>query len=112
MGTFENTVTIERPAEDVFAFLADFENVPTWNYAVEETTKTSPGPGRRGDHLPADCLDGVQAAWWVWSQPGDVTSGEPPPAARIARSDEPHAPYRRTARWRTVGHLHAQTLLI
>ena len=44
MGTFENTVTIERPAEDVFAFLADFENVPTWNYAIEETTKTSPGP--------------------------------------------------------------------
>ncbi|HEY8202444.1 MAG TPA: SRPBCC family protein [Actinomycetota bacterium] len=44
MGTFENTVTIERPAEDVFAFLADFENVPTWNYAVAETTKTSPGP--------------------------------------------------------------------
>jgi uncharacterized protein YndB with AHSA1/START domain len=37
-------VTIERPAEDVFAFLADFENVPTWNYAIEETTKTSPGP--------------------------------------------------------------------
>jgi uncharacterized protein YndB with AHSA1/START domain len=44
MGTFENTVTIERPAEDVFAFLADFENLPTWNYAIEETTKTSPGP--------------------------------------------------------------------
>ncbi|HEY3213646.1 MAG TPA: SRPBCC family protein [Actinomycetota bacterium] len=44
MGTFENTVTIERPAEAVFAFLADFENVPTWNYAIEETTKTSRGP--------------------------------------------------------------------
>ena len=44
MGTFENTVTIERPAEDVFAFLADFENVPTWNYAIERTAKTSPGP--------------------------------------------------------------------
>jgi hypothetical protein len=44
METFENTVTIQRPAEDVFAFLADFENVPRWNYAIEETTKTSPGP--------------------------------------------------------------------
>ena len=44
MGTFENTVMIERPAEDVFAFLADFENVPTWNYAIEKTVKTSPGP--------------------------------------------------------------------
>jgi uncharacterized protein YndB with AHSA1/START domain len=44
MGTFENTVTIGRTAEDVFAFLADFENVPTWNYAIEQTTKTSAGP--------------------------------------------------------------------
>lgn len=44
METFENTVTIERPTEDVFTFLADFENVPTWNDAIEETTKTSPGP--------------------------------------------------------------------
>ena len=41
---FANTVTIERPAQDVFAFLADFENVPTWNYAIVETRKTSQGP--------------------------------------------------------------------
>ena len=41
---FENAVTIRRPAEDVFAFLADFENVPRWNHAIESTTKTSPGP--------------------------------------------------------------------
>ena len=37
-------VTIRRALEDVFAFLADFENVSTWNYAVVETKKTSPGP--------------------------------------------------------------------
>jgi len=41
---FRNTVTIRRPVEDVFAFLADFENVPRWNHAIESTTKTSPGP--------------------------------------------------------------------
>jgi uncharacterized membrane protein len=28
MEAFENTVTVRRPKEDVFAFLADFENVP------------------------------------------------------------------------------------
>jgi hypothetical protein len=28
----------------VFAFLANFENIPTWNYAISETKKTSPGP--------------------------------------------------------------------
>ena len=44
MASLENTVTIRRPVEDVFAFLADFENVPKWNYAIVETTKVSPGP--------------------------------------------------------------------
>ena len=41
---FRNTVTIRRPVEDVFAYLADFGNVPKWNHAIESTTKTSPGP--------------------------------------------------------------------
>jgi carbon monoxide dehydrogenase subunit G len=44
MATFQNTLTIQRPVDDVFAFLADFENVPTWNYAIVQTKKTSPGP--------------------------------------------------------------------
>ena len=45
---FKTTVTIRRPVEDVFAFLADFENVPRWNHAIESTTKTSSGPVRVG----------------------------------------------------------------
>jgi hypothetical protein len=44
MASFENTVTIRRPVADVFAFLADFENVPAWNYAIVETRKVAPGP--------------------------------------------------------------------
>jgi uncharacterized protein YndB with AHSA1/START domain len=44
MQTFENTVTIQRPAGEVFAFLADFENIPIWNYAIEQTSQTSAGP--------------------------------------------------------------------
>jgi uncharacterized protein YndB with AHSA1/START domain len=44
MATFQNTLTIQRPVEDVFAFLADFENLPSWNHAIVETEKTSPGP--------------------------------------------------------------------
>jgi len=44
MQSFENTVTIEKPVEDVFAFLANFENVPAWNHAIEATGKISPGP--------------------------------------------------------------------
>jgi carbon monoxide dehydrogenase subunit G len=44
MATFENTVMIGRPIEEVFGFLSDFENVPTWNYAISETRKLSEGP--------------------------------------------------------------------
>ena len=41
---FVNAVEIDCPADEVFAFLADFENVPRWNYAIGETTKISEGP--------------------------------------------------------------------
>jgi hypothetical protein len=41
---FTNTVTINRPPAEVFAFLADLENLPQWNYAIRETQKISPGP--------------------------------------------------------------------
>ena len=44
MATFENTVMIARPIEDVFAFLSDLENIPKWNYAIVETRKVSEGP--------------------------------------------------------------------
>lgn len=43
MTKFENTLTINRPIADVFAYLAEFENVPRWNYAITETLKTSTG---------------------------------------------------------------------
>ena len=43
MATFQNTVTIARPAKEVFAFLADFGNIPAWNYAIARTVQTSPG---------------------------------------------------------------------
>ena len=38
----ENVIRIERPREEVFAFLADLENLPSWNPAIEATWKTSP----------------------------------------------------------------------
>ena len=41
---FVNTLTIGRPPSEVFAYLADFENIPRWNYAISETRQTSAGP--------------------------------------------------------------------
>jgi uncharacterized protein YndB with AHSA1/START domain len=40
---FANSVMIQRSPHDVFEFLAEFENVPRWNYAIVETRKTSEG---------------------------------------------------------------------
>jgi hypothetical protein len=42
---FINTVIIDRPVTNTFAFVANFENMPKWNYFVQETTSESP-PGR------------------------------------------------------------------
>jgi hypothetical protein len=44
VATFENTVMIRRPIEEVFGFLSQFENVPKWNYAIVETRRVSEGP--------------------------------------------------------------------
>jgi Polyketide cyclase / dehydrase and lipid transport len=44
VATFQNTVMIGRPIEDVHAFLAHLENAPKWNYAIVETRKVSEGP--------------------------------------------------------------------
>ena len=41
---FTNTITINRRPAEVFAFLAHFENVPLWNYAISETRKITGGP--------------------------------------------------------------------
>jgi hypothetical protein len=41
---FTNTITIDRQLAVVFAYLADFENLPRWNYAIGETRKLTTGP--------------------------------------------------------------------
>ncbi|WP_171074758.1 SRPBCC family protein [Nonomuraea basaltis] len=39
---------INRPAGEVFKYLADLENLPRWNYAIAETQKVSPGSPAQG----------------------------------------------------------------
>jgi uncharacterized protein YndB with AHSA1/START domain len=41
--TFETEVRIERPIEEVFAYVTDPLNFPRWNSAVEAVHKTSAG---------------------------------------------------------------------
>src|SRR5215216_6889475 len=43
-GRFEATVVIDRPIEEVFAFLADGENDPRFSPRVLDIAKTTDGP--------------------------------------------------------------------
>jgi uncharacterized membrane protein len=44
MITFENNIVIDHPIHDTFAFVADFENTPLWNYYVRNVTQLTDGP--------------------------------------------------------------------
>ena len=41
---FTNTITIQRSPVAVFNYLADLENLPRWNYAIQQTRKITAGP--------------------------------------------------------------------
>ena len=41
---FTNRVTIDRPRDEVFAYLSEFENLPAWNYAISRTSRVGTGP--------------------------------------------------------------------
>jgi carbon monoxide dehydrogenase subunit G len=43
-GQFEGTVEIDRPIDEVFAFLADGENDPKFSPRVQQIKKTTDGP--------------------------------------------------------------------
>jgi hypothetical protein len=49
VATFENSVMIRRPTEEVFAFLADFENIPQVELRHRRDPQDVPGAHRRGD---------------------------------------------------------------
>jgi uncharacterized membrane protein len=44
MIKFEITEVVDRPAEEVFAYLTDAEKLPEWQSMVSESRQDSPGP--------------------------------------------------------------------
>jgi carbon monoxide dehydrogenase subunit G len=44
MIQFAQSVLIERPVDEVFSFISDFENEPAWCEEVVRTQQTSEGP--------------------------------------------------------------------
>jgi len=97
MASFENTVVIRRPVDDVFAFLADFENVPRWNYAIVETRKVSPGPVgvgtayRQTRSVPRRSEEGFQVTVFEPASQLEVLGEIGPFGARVRYLLEPYA---------------------
>jgi len=58
MIEFENRIRIERPREEVFDFVSNFENVPKWNYFVESVRKVDQIPIGIGGSLSPDPQNG------------------------------------------------------
>lgn len=48
MITFQTSIAIERPIEEVFAYVSDPRNFPSWNSAVRAVRPTSAAAGSTG----------------------------------------------------------------
>ncbi|MEA2418398.1 MAG: hypothetical protein QOE60_604, partial [Thermoleophilaceae bacterium] len=57
-GRFEGTTVIDRPIEEVFAFLADGTNDPKFSPRVLEIAKTTDGPTGVGTVYASTVKDG------------------------------------------------------
>jgi hypothetical protein len=44
MIRFTNSIDISRPTDSVYAYLADLEHTPEWNWAISNAEKVTPGP--------------------------------------------------------------------
>jgi uncharacterized protein YndB with AHSA1/START domain len=79
-GTFEATTQIDRPIEQVFAFLADGTNDPKFSPRVLEITKTTDGPPGVGTVWASTVKD----AGMKTKREFKITEFEPPTKIRWA----------------------------
>ena len=70
----ENTITIERPIEEVFEYVSTPENDPRWLSVSIRTQRTLPGPMRVGMTTEEDVKIFGQRSRDTW----EVTQYEPP----------------------------------
>jgi uncharacterized protein YndB with AHSA1/START domain len=83
-GRFEATVVIDRPIEEVFAFLADGENDPKFSPRVLEIAKTTDGPPGVGTVYASTVKDaGVKT-----KREFKITEFEPPTRIRWAETSK------------------------
>jgi uncharacterized protein YndB with AHSA1/START domain len=70
----ENTITIERPVEDVFEYISTPENDPTWVSVSIRNQRTLPGPMRVGMMTEEDVMIFGRTSRDTW----EVMEYEPP----------------------------------
>ena len=83
-GRFEGTVVIDRPIEEVFAFLADGENDPKFSPSVLEIAKTTDGPPGVGTVYASTVKD----AGMKTKREFKLTEFQPPTRIRWAESSK------------------------
>lgn len=72
MFEFENSITIDRPRQEVFALAADLTKVPLWNYYVRSVTPTSESPATEGATYHQVRKDDEQDLRIVRLEPGEL----------------------------------------
>ncbi len=108
---FSNQLPIRRDPADVFAFVADFSQVPTWNYAIRSTQQVTPGPVALGStfrqvrSIPAVAEEEFEVTEWEPGRRVAITgdfgpfSGtlsyrvEPAPAGTLLTNDVELSPH-------------------
>jgi uncharacterized protein YndB with AHSA1/START domain len=94
---FKTDVTIERPIEEVFEYVSDPCNFPSWNSAVQSVRRTGPGsPAAAATYLMERDLPGGRAENELtidaWKHPGEftirTTSGPTPFTYRYLFSEQ------------------------
>jgi hypothetical protein len=81
----ENQLRVERPVDEVFAFVANFENVPRWNYYVLEVRKTTQGPIAPGTVFHQQRRSDAQEYRVTQWEPGVAVTVETLPPERAMR---------------------------
>jgi uncharacterized protein YndB with AHSA1/START domain len=98
MASFEHTVEIERPVEEVFAFLAEPAHFPRWQPSLLEVRPHRSGPLRRGLEVTEVRRFLGRELETTW------TCTEHRPSTRsVIESNEGPVPFRGTFRLEPVG---------
>ncbi len=74
MKKLETTITINRPIEEVFAYVTDLRNNIQWMTGVIAAEMTSPGPVKAGVTYKFD----IKTMGMKMETSGEVTAYEPP----------------------------------